>query len=129
MFSHLLYGIINWGNASNVYIDIAQNQLNRIIQVLCKSCTFRVKLSQAYKHFKIQKIFNLHTNEVSKFLFLFKNNKLPKCLQNYFVSASQIYNHNNKYSKNDSLYALRVKKTKTKRLIRVCGVKIGTISQ
>ena len=41
-----------------------------------------------------------------------------------YISDFQIYNRNTKYLKNDLLCAPRVDKTKTKRLIGVCGVEI-----
>ena len=90
-YPHLIYCVTIWGNTSKIYLHKNQVQQNRIIKVLNYAPTFRVKLAPIYNQFSILTLDKVFTLEVSKIMYLAKQNNLPSCLQSYFAQTSEIH--------------------------------------
>ena len=112
-----------WGNTSKIYLHKIQVQQNRIINVLNKALTFRVKLAPIYNKFSILKLDKVFTLEVSKIMYLAKQNTLPSCLQSLFAQTFEIHTYETRQAKRNSFYVTRFNKSVTKRSISYTGVK------
>ena len=97
-YPHLIYCVTIWGNTSKISLHKIQVQQNRITKVLNNAPTFRVKLTLIYNQFPILKLDKVFTLEVSKIMYLAKENKLPSCLQSYFAQTFKIHTYETKPS-------------------------------
>ena len=113
-YPHLIHCVTIWGNTSKICLHKIQVQQNRIIKVLNKAPTFRVKLAPIYNQFSILKLDKVFTLEVSKIMYLDKQNKLPSCLQSYFAQTSEIHNYETRQAKRSLFYVTRFNKSVTK---------------
>ena len=97
-FPRLLYGVINWGNSESKYIHHIQVQQNKLIKILSKTANFRIRLTPNYMQFSLFKLPNLPAKKICKFFYRFINKKLPKCLDDFFVTPSYNHRHATRYA-------------------------------
>ena len=97
-YPHLLYRILNWGNAAKRYLNVIQVQQNKIIKILTKSSTLRFRLAPLHNQLSLLKIPFIYKAEVCKFLYHHINNVLPVCFKDFFMSVSDIHNHQTQHA-------------------------------
>ena len=81
-----------------------QNCLIKII----KSNQRKTKLSPIYARLSVLQLDKTYQLEMTKFMYKFKINILPKCFTNYYTQNSGVYSCSTRSVKNDLYHAIRV---------------------
>ena len=127
VYSHLVYGIICWGNTTKTSLSKLQVKQNRIIKLICNNSYQRTKLKTLYEKLQALNIKGIYSLEVAKFMVKVHLNKLPKLSYEYLIdfkkcSSMHLYSTRNAVSSN--FYVQRTSLAKTNQSLRVSGVKI-----
>ena len=117
--SHLLYGIIIWGNAKNSSL----NNINKLLYKCSALMTFSTKKTGVKKllELHILDIHQLYTLETCKLIYKFTNNNLPRNLMSLFQLTSSHHTHGTRNAKHNSLTLPMATSNKTKSLITFSG--------
>jgi hypothetical protein len=65
----------------------------RIIRISTKE-TFNAHTDPIFSEVKILKFEKIHLYQLGKFMYLYRNNLLPKSFENLFIRMSQVHNYN-----------------------------------
>ena len=68
VYSHLVYGIIFWGNTTKTSLSKLQIKQNRIIKLICNNSYQRTKLKPLYEKLQALNIKGIYSLEVAKFM-------------------------------------------------------------
>ena len=82
--SHLQYCNIIWGNASESVLEPLSKLQGKILRIICFLPNDLGNTVLAQTQTKLLNIEQLNKLSVAKFMFKFKNKKLPKCFENFF---------------------------------------------
>ena len=97
--SHLLYGILSWGNDYKSAIQPLQILQNKTLRLMFKiEPQSHVANKYLYYSSKLLKIEDLHKLEIAKFMYLYEHNKLPLLFSDYFLPLKKIQCHTTRSS-------------------------------
>ena len=82
--SHLLYCNLIWGNANERVLEPLFKLQDKIVRIICFVPNIETDMKLLYKKLEILDLKLLHKLSTAKFMFKFKNNKLPKSFENFF---------------------------------------------
>ena len=119
VYSHINYGIINWGNAAQTRLNKLQLIQNKIVKSISQSWKRKIKLLPIYKNLNLLTVKSVYKLEVSKFMYKYYHNQLPLSFSNYFQPNSNIH----KYSTRQSYFLPRLNKKKSQKSIKYFGIK------
>ena len=86
MHSHLLYGLIVWGNIYPTYLSKIITLKNKALRIVTKSGWYQNVLP-LYQKFNLLNLQNLHKFETAKFIHNQINHRLSPNFNNYFTLA------------------------------------------
>ena len=86
--SHLQYCNLIWGNAAQHVLEPLIKLQGKILRIICFLSNDMGNTLQAQTQAKLLNIKQLNKLCVAKFMFKFKNKKLPKCFDNFFKARS-----------------------------------------
>ena len=94
-YSHILYGILGWGSATQVRKKSLQILQHRVLRVLNKS-SWKDKITNKslFLNSKLFEIDDIYKYELGKFMYLSNIKALPEIFENYFLSLEQKHNYN-----------------------------------
>ena len=84
--SHLLYGLIVWGNTYPTYLSKLITLQNKALRIVTKSGWYQNALP-LYQKFNLLNLQNLHKFETAKFIHNQINQRLSPNFKNYFTLA------------------------------------------
>ena len=124
--SHLLCGILSWGNDYKSAIQLLQILHNKILRLMFKiEPQSHVSNNYLYYSSKLPKIEDLYKLEIIKFMYLYEQNKLPPSVSDYFLPLEKIHSHNTRSSSSNKYFLLFFFFTnKAQTIINYTGVKI-----
>ena len=88
--THLLFGLVLWGNTYSTYtakLQLLQNKTIRIISY----CNYRSLITSHFYKLSILKIADQYTYEVGKMLYQHSKQSLPPCISSFFSPISSIH--------------------------------------
>ena len=100
--SHMQYCNMIWGNANQNVLKPLINLQNKIIKIICFAPYSSDEVESLYADLKLLSLQKLHKLSKAKFMFKFKNEKLPKSFENFFRTndANQRYPLRNRNTNN-----------------------------
>ena len=124
--SHLLYGILSWGNDYKSAIQPLQILQNKILRLMFKiEPQSNVSNNYLYYSSKLLKIEDvLYKLEIAKFMYLYEHNKLPPLFNDYFLPLKKIHCHNTRSSSSNKYFLPFFSTNKAQSIINYTGVKI-----
>ena len=93
-YSHILYGILGWGSATQARKKSLQILQNRVLRVLNKSWKDKITNKSLFLNSKLFEIDDIYKYELGKFMYLSNIKALPEIFENYFLSLEQKHNYN-----------------------------------
>ena len=103
--SHLLYGILPWGNDYKSAIQPLQILQNKILRLMFKiEPQSNVSNNYLYYSSKLLKIDDLYKLEIAKFMYLYEHNKFPPVFSDYFLPLKKIHCHNTRSSSSNKYF-------------------------
>ena len=81
--SHLNYALINWGSAGVTSLKPIKVLQNRAIRFMTRSSRY-TRLDIDYINLRILKLEDMYQHSLSKFMYQYHNDNLPKYFQNFF---------------------------------------------
>ena len=106
-YSHIIYGCSVWAMTTKINLDIItvlQKQCIRIIN----SADFNSHTNELFDKNQLLKLDDIIKAEQLKLVFNFKDNKLPKDLQNLFQLNSEIHSHITRNAKNEGIHVPQI---------------------
>ena len=82
--SHLLYCNLIWGNTNDKILDPLIKLQDKIIRIICFVPNHERNMKSLYKKLGLLDLKLLHKLSTAKFMFKFKNEKLPKSFDTFF---------------------------------------------
>ena len=82
--SHLQYCNLIWGNAAQNVLEPLIKLQGKILRIICFLSNDMGNTLQAQTQAKLLGVKQLNKLCIAKFMFKFKNKKLPKCFENFF---------------------------------------------
>ncbi len=86
--SHLLYCNLIWGNTNENILEPLIKLQDKIIRIICFVPNHERDMTSLYKKLGLLDLKLLHKLSTAKFMFKFKNKKLPKSFDNFFKSST-----------------------------------------
>jgi len=117
---HLNYCNIVWGST----YQSTHNRLFILQKRALKICTFRdnrVSTDELFKDCNKISLMNINKTQISKFVYSFINNLLPRCFNDFFKVSSHVHSHCTRNNNNNSLFAVFCKTNIRKRSVSVLG--------
>ena len=94
-YSHLLYGILGWGCASQTRKKPIQILQNKVLKIINKSTwKDKTKNNTLYFKYKVLKIDDTYKYALGKLVYLSSIKALPQIFESYFSSLDQVHNDN-----------------------------------
>ena len=87
--SHLQYCNLIWGNAAQHVLEPLIKLQGKILRIICFLSNDTGNTLQAQTQAKLLGVKQLNKLCIAKFMFKFKNKKLPKCFDNFFKTRSE----------------------------------------
>jgi hypothetical protein len=98
VYPYLIYGNLVWGNTYNSRIQKIMNIQKKIVRLMIFN-SYLEHTKPIFKELGILNIFKINDFLTSLFMFRYHNlNNLPEVFSNYFVTNSQIHQHNTRNS-------------------------------
>ena len=94
VFSHLKYCNIVWGGASKTVLKPLIALHNRIIKIMAFAPFQATNVRQFFEKLEVHNIEQINLMEVGKFMYKFKNDKLPEQFKEYFQTSGASHTHN-----------------------------------
>ena len=91
--SKLVYGILNYGRASNYLLSSLQVLQNQYLRSSLHAKQ-RTPINSLYRQFNVLKVIDIFKLQLAKFMFNYHNNNLPSVFQCYFKNLHQIHSYN-----------------------------------
>ena len=91
--SHLQYCNIIWGDACENTLKPLVNLQNKILKILCFSPFGFDDVDDLYTDMKLLNLKQLHKLSKAKFVYKYKNQKLPSSFENFFMVAHSQHNY------------------------------------
>ena len=82
--SHLQYCNLIWGNASEKVLEPLSKLQDKILRIICFLPNNAINTMQAQRKTQLLNLEQLNNMAIAKFMFKFKNGKLPKSYENFF---------------------------------------------
>ena len=82
--SHLQYCNIIWGNANEKILEPLIRLQDKVVRIICFLSNNEKDMQSVYKNLGLLNVKLLHKLTTAKFMFKFKNEKLPKSFENFF---------------------------------------------
>ena len=82
--SHLQYCNLIWGNASEKVLEPLSKLQDKILRIICFLPNNAINTMQAQRITQLLNLEQLNNMAIAKFMFKFKNGKLPKSYENFF---------------------------------------------
>ena len=124
-YSHLLYGILGWGWASQTRKKPIQILQNKVLKTINKSTwKDKIKNNTLYFKFKVLKIDDIYKYELGKFMYLSSIKALPQIFESYFSSLDQVHNYNTRSKSNKNYFLDSVKTNSGKKSLKFKGVQL-----
>ena len=92
--SYLRYGIIVWGNASNLTLQPLKSLVNRAVRIITFAPLGRVDLEPIYSYLKVLDVEKVSLLETAKYMFKLKNDLVPVDIGNHFELCNIVPTHN-----------------------------------
>ena len=96
VYSHIQYCNLIWGDATETILKPLHTLLNRIVRIMTFAPFQSSNPQQFYDEIEILNLKQIHILEKAKFMFKFKNKKLPSNFDGYFQEAGEHHNYNYK---------------------------------
>lgn len=93
ILSHLLYGVIAWGNCYSKYLDPLLKLQKKAVR-LCTGSHYLAHTEPIFKHLRLLKLDDLNVLQTAIFMFKLKQNLLPPYFNSMFTYNWQIHSHN-----------------------------------
>ena len=122
--SHLQYCNLVWGNADNSILDPLVKIQNRIIRILSFAPFNCRNVGELYEDLQLLNLGQIHKLAKGKFVFKYKNGKLPSNIENYLVNTSDIHNYNRRSTSVSSFTKVWVRTSHSLKMIRYDAVKV-----
>ena len=107
--SRVQYGVISWGNASNIYLNKIQIRMNNIVRLITKSSKY-FSINPQYKMLKILKLDEIYKLELAKFMHNLHHNNLPFIFKRQFTYLTNWHTHKTRCADSFNYFLPRVKK-------------------
>ena len=91
--SHLQYCNMIWGNANKNVLKPLINLQNKIIKIMCFAPYASDEVESLYTDLKLLSLEKLHKLSKAKFMYKFKNAKLPSNFDNFFTASHSQHNY------------------------------------
>ena len=126
-YSHILYGILGWGSATDIALKPIQVLQNKVLRIVNK-ITWRDRVTNysLYLSDKILKIADVYKLELGKFLFKYYIRALPEIFNNYFLLLEQVHNYDTRNKCNQNYFLNTIRTNSGKCSIKFCGAKLWT---
>ena len=123
--SHISYGLLVWGNASNFLTDPIFRLQKKAIRIITNS-DYLAKTSPLFKHLNILKLNDLIEHKLACLMWEYDHNSLPESLCELFTYVSNVHRYNTRMSNKDKLYEGNVIHTKShgEKLLKCLGPKM-----
>ena len=121
--SHLLYGLIVWGNTYPIYLSKLIALQNKALRIVTKSGWYQNVLP-LYQKFNLLNLQNLRKFETAKFIHNHINQRLSPNFNNYFTLAKFSHNRQTRTTASLNLIILLYKTKRTQQSIKYSGAKI-----
>ena len=121
--SHLLYGLIVWGNTYPTYLSKLITLQNKAICIVTKSGRYQNVLP-LYHKFNLWNLHNLHKFEIAKFIHNQINRRLSPNLNNYFTLAKFSHCRQTRTTASSNLINPLYKTKRMQQSLKYSGTKI-----
>ena len=91
--SHMQYCNMIWGNANEHILKPLISLQNKIIKIICFAPYSSDEVESHYADLKLLNLKQLHKLSKAKFMYKFKNGKLPASFDNFFTVAHHQHNY------------------------------------
>ena len=124
VFSHLQYCNLIWGDACDQVIKPLKSLVNRIIRIMVFAPFQSNNSQQFYDELEFLSLTQIHLLEKAKFLYKYKNNRLPSNFNNYFQEIGENHQYSLRSISNQNLQPSRARTRFGLKKIQHDGVKI-----
>ena len=121
--SHLLYGLIVWGNTYTIYLSKLITLQNKALRIVTGSRWYQNVLP-LYQKFNLLNLLNLHKFETAKFIHNQVNQRLSPNFNNYFTLAEFLRSRQTRTTASLNLTIPFYKTKRTQQSIKYSGAKI-----
>ena len=122
--SHLQYCNLVWGNAAESLLDPLKKMQNRIIRILSFAPFNCQNVDVLYDDLQILSLKQIHKVAKGKFVFKYKNKKLPSNFDNYLVNTNDLHRHNLRSSASSNYTKVWGRSSHSMKMIRYDAVKV-----
>ena len=124
-YSHILYGILGWGSATQARKKSLQILQNRVLRVLNKS-SWKDKITNKslFLNSKLFEIDDIYKYELGKFMYLSNTKALPEIFENYFLSLEQKHNYNTRSKSKKNYFVDTVQTNIDKNSLKFKGIQL-----
>ena len=121
--SHLLFGLVLWGNTYSTYLAKLQRLQNKTICIISK-CNYQTPITPHFYKLGILKIADQCTVEVGKMMYQHSKQALPPCISSFFSPISSIHSRRTRSSTKKNLYIPKFSFSRCQKSIKYQGAKI-----
>ena len=122
--SHLQYCNLVWGNAAQSILDPLKKIQNRIIRILSFAPFNCHNIKILYEDLQILNLEQIHKLAKGKFVYKYKDGKLPSNFENYLVRTNDVHNHNLRSSSLSSFVKVGGRTSHSLKMIQYDAVKV-----
>ena len=124
-FSHILYGILDWGSSTKSAIRPLQTFQNKVLKIINKSAwKDHIDNNKLFHKFQILKISDIYKFELCKFMYSYHVKALPAIFDSYFLSIAEAHNYNTRSKTNQNYFLNFVNSNSGKNSIKFYGVQL-----
>ena len=98
VYPYLQYCVTVWGSTYSTNLNRLVLLQKRVIRIIDKQ-DFGVHTSPIFKELKILKLEDIYLFNLGKFIYQYKHNLLPDCLECPLLTVDQVHNYNTRNSK------------------------------
>ena len=98
VYSYLTYGIILWGSAHDTYMSKLKITQKKIVRAIT-GAPYDAHSEPLFKLLNILKLTDLYKLHISKYMFSFINNVIPRPILEIFTLAQDTHDHGTRHSK------------------------------
>ena len=124
VFSHLKYCNIAWGGANKNVLKPLVTLHNRIIKTMAFAPFQATDVLQYFEQFQIHNTEQINILEIGKFMYKYKNSKLPVRFEGYFQVSGTTHNHNLRSVANQNFVQHKANGLYGLKMIHHLGVKL-----